>query len=408
MKKSICFLLISTIISAPLYAGTRSSVSREAIDDEEETHHEGLVYVPSGSLTKLQHDQDKLREENERLKKLNTQRKEEEGKEPEEDKPAPPSADLEKEKAPKEASSTSLISSFPSLSFEETPLQDGPKLKKSISLHINELVSSLFSSFFEKSNSEVGFDPKLIDLYTKASPTFAKYAACNDKLIQFKSHISKELFQEFLVGEKDNTSLLIESARLGKVSDYASEKNRITDPHGLFVIYLLNGMGGIEKNEKQALKLMQTYGSLGHEGMRELHLVKFLSIGHRFKSTKIIERFRQLLQGYVDQKSEVATKIASYLLAPGRYCFPMQLPVDVLFNINIIDFKKYVFNLPATKLPTDKEKLAAHIESLLAGKNGHKQDPQKAAYELSVEHGIFIGRDQGHYYTDLPIHMLIK
>ena len=440
MKKRIYFLLVSTIMSSPLHAGTAGSVPQYDALDEKDFETSGLVYVPKGSLLKLQEENERLKIKIKRLEdgtgealstsssasvsfenqERNIEEKEKKGKEPEEDTPAPPSPDLSFEKQGSEISMDReeelRLAIDLSLSLkkekekkgegleEDTPASPSTALsfkEKSNQPWLYSKLAGLSSSFtstldlwipdlpFRQKISVAGFNPKLIDLYKEFSPTFERHARIrSNELIQFKSLISKELFLALLKNmEKDNPSLLEESARLGEVSGYIYQKCKTVDPHMYLADWLTSGIGGFKKNEKQAFEVMHTYGLAGHEGVRAIHLWKLFSKGRCSNSPEIIKCFRETLQEYVDQKSEIAIKIADLFLGAKKH--PMQLTVDELLRVNMDQFNRYVSNLPPTKLSADKQKQIAHIESLFKGGNGYKQDRQEA-YRLSVEYGIFL------------------
>lgn len=331
MRKSIYFLLVSMIMSFPLYAGTAGSVPINSLEDDEK---ERTSFTPT-----------------------------------------PPSSDL---------------------SFEENSSQ--PSMLAGFSSSISGTFDAWFPDFaFKRKIKEAGFDPQLIDLYKEFSPTFKRFAQYrSDELIQNKSLISKELFKAVLIGMHKNPPLLPPlllkaSADLGEdIGIYTFSYKRCTrDPYIYYAEWLYDGMGGFKKDEQEALKVMYKYGSTGHEGLRRMHLIKLYRAGRlRSTSTEGLIYFRKILQEYVDQKSEIATRIAEYFTNKKKSV--TQLTMDDLTKPNLEDFQQTVFqSYSHTHLPKEKREQINYIQSLFMGENGYRKDPQKAS-ELSVEYGIFL------------------
>ncbi|MBL8676617.1 MAG: hypothetical protein JNJ47_04235 [Alphaproteobacteria bacterium] len=292
MRKSIYFLLVSMIMSFPLYAGTAGSVPINSLEDDEK---ERTSFTPT-----------------------------------------PLSSDL---------------------SLEENSSQ--PSKLAGLSSSITGTFDAWFpDSAFKRKIKEAGFDPQLIDLYKKFSPTFERLAQyCSDEVIQNKSLISKELFKRVLIGMHENHPLLPlllkASADLGSnIGIYTFSYKRCTlDPYIYYAEWLYDGMGGFKKDEREALNVMYKYGSAGHEGLRRMHLIKLYRAGRGSTSTEGLIYFRKILQEYVDQKSEIATRIAEYFTNKKKSV--AQLTMDDLTKPNLEDFQQTVFqSYSHTHLPT--------------------------------------------------------
>lgn len=284
MKKNIFILLLSALLTNPLYSVT----NYEDSDDFE--------YVPKETLIKFQHlqnENEELKAEIERLKKLHLEgikieEKEEKGKEPEDDTPTSPSSDL----------------------------------------------------LVEEKLGQNGFNLKLIELYSRYSPTFAKHAGAGncEELINSKTRISRELFLAALrnSGSKEESFLIEESAHLGTVDTY-----KYSCPYSIYIAGAWAGRYGFKQDIKRAMELIDHYAKNGNEIVRRIHLEYLRNEAQsKHKDSKEANNFRMKVFEYIEAGSHVALEFYLPHLSWGGFGFEKLDKEDHINKLHYFLFEK--------------------------------------------------------------------